>query len=492
MSARFLSGRRALGLLLAFALTAAASARAEPPQAISPARPPGAGSSAPAAPGVAEANPRPPPVLEGIEPEPGGLTAAEVARRVLAVSPSVQQKRAEVTVASEKITQTMIQFFPRVTLLASYLRLSPVSSMIGVPPASFTIKQIEDTFSAGARLSIPLSDYVLRLADAAASSAASKEAARLALEAERLKVASDARALYFNWLRARAQAAIAEKAVERTRARLEDARAAFTVGAISRGELLRIEALVANTELVDARARSFVALTMGQLAILMEDPHPAYRVGEGVPDPAAVPEPKGDVTTLAYTAFERRLEVAAVAESAKAFRHGAGATRAGSLPRVDGVGDVTEASPNPRYFPPQKRWNATWSLGVQASWTIDDLFLGSAAARELEANAAAMDARARALRGGIANEVLMAHLDLSRARVAYQKQRVALDAAEEAYRVTTDLFRAGRATGTDLIEAEGGLLDAKLGDVNARIDLTVAAISLRHATGEDRADAPAR
>jgi outer membrane protein TolC len=36
-----------------------------------------------------------------------------------------------------------------------------------------------------------------------------------------------------------------------------------------------------------------------------------------------------------------------------------------------------------------------------------------------------------------------------------------------------------------LIGAETDLLDAKLGDVNARIDLSIAAIELRHATGRD-------
>src|SRR3954451_19975775 len=51
------------------------------------------------------------PELEGITPEPGGLTAAEVARRALAVSPSVKDKRAQVDAANEQITQTMLAFF---------------------------------------------------------------------------------------------------------------------------------------------------------------------------------------------------------------------------------------------------------------------------------------------------------------------------------------------------------------------------------------------
>ncbi len=89
------------------------------------------------------------------------------------------------------------------------------------------------------------------------------------------------------------------------------------------------------------------------------------------------------------------------------------------------------------------------------------------------------------LRAAIASEVLNAYLDLSRAHAAVEKQKAALASAEEGYRVTTDLFRAGRATSTDVIEAESQLLEAKLGDVNDRIDLAVAEIALRHATARD-------
>ena len=81
--------------------------------------------------------------------------------------------------------------------------------------------------------------------------------------------------------------------------------------------------------------------------------------------------------------------------------------------------------------------------------------------------------------------MLGAYQDLARARVSLEKQRVALAAAQEGYRVQTDLFRAGRATGTELIQSEQQLLVAKVAEVNSRIDLTIAALALRHAVGRD-------
>jgi outer membrane protein TolC len=450
------------------------------------------------------------PALEGISPEPGGLTANEVARRALIVAPSVKQKRAEVSAANEKVTQTEIQFFPKLTLLAGYQRISNVTTSLGslVPaetpgPLSvqgtqvldagghalaavpFVLPTVPNNYLLEATASIPLSDYILKLSDAAASSNAGVESSRLNVAAEKLKVETDAKTLYFNWLRARAQTSIARSSVEQTHARLQDAQASFNVGAISKADLLRIQALVANTELILNQAESMQALTTGQLAIVMEDWHPNYHVGEGIPEPTSIADADAPLNNLIAEGHSRRLEMHAMDEAVKSLTRGASATRSGSLPRIDATGNVIYANPNQRYFPPQSAWHATWAVGVQASWTIDDTFANSSAARALDDQAQAMMAQQTALRAGIADEVLIAYLNLGRARVALDKQRTALAAAQEGYRVTTDLFRAGRATSTDLLEDEQRLLEAKLGDVNARIDLTLAAIALKHATGRD-------
>jgi outer membrane protein TolC len=154
------------------------------------------------------------------------------------------------------------------------------------------------------------------------------------------------------------------------------------------------------------------------------------------------------------------------------------------------VGDVTYASPNQRYFPPQQEWNATWAVGLVASWTVGDAFLNGAVGAELDANARGMEAQRRGVMAAITNEVVAAHLDVSNALAALNTSDTALRAAGEAYRVTTDLFRAGRATTTDLIEAESELLAARLTATDARIDLNIAMLRLHHASGADVTSVP--
>ena len=200
-----------------------------------------------------------------------------------------------------------------------------------VTAVPFVIPTVQNQWSLEAHLNVPISDYVLKVADAAASSKASSESARTAVAAEKLKVAADAETLYFNWLRARGQVSIAKSAVERTEARQQDARASFAVGVISKGDLLRIEALVANTELTLNRAESFASLTTGQLAIVMEDWHPNYHVGEGIPEPSQIPQATASLNETIAPAQERRLEIRAVDQAISSTTHGAAATRSGCV-----------------------------------------------------------------------------------------------------------------------------------------------------------------
>src|ERR1043165_8811966 len=112
----------ALSLSERFASSAAAQGPAPAPHPAAPPAPAGTTPVVPAQEGVTNrALPdRPRATFEGLEPEAGGPTSDEVARRALAASASVKEKRAQLDAANEKITETTFQFFPRTTLLASY------------------------------------------------------------------------------------------------------------------------------------------------------------------------------------------------------------------------------------------------------------------------------------------------------------------------------------------------------------------------------------
>lgn len=452
-----------------------------------------------------------------ILPRPDGLTADQVAKESVGSSHSVRARLAELDQALARLDQTTAEFLPRLTVRAAYTRLSNVSTdlsggalvgalnpgPLGVGPcplgggecvldsqgtpvgaSSFAFDSPENNYSLSATLSIPISDYLLKLSDAAAGARANRVAAELSLRAERLKVQADARALFYEWLRAQARVAIAQKSVERTRARLRDAKPAFELGTITKADVMRLEALAAGTEQVVLEAIAFQKLTAIQLGLVMgRTESPEFVNGEDITQPL-VPT-SGTLESLTQEGLRTRLELKSLDEAARSTRLASKALAAGQLPKIEAFGDVTIANPNQRYFPLETRWRATWSIGASATWTVGDYFSSGATSREASAQARALAAQRAALADGVRQEIASFYLARSEAEGALAASRRELAASEEAYRVATDLYRVGRFTTTEVIEAEADLLSARLNELNARIRLRIAEVRLRHAAGRD-------
>ena len=87
---------------------------------------------------------------------------------------------------------------------------------------------------------------------------------------------------------------------------------------------------------------------------------------------------------------------------------------------------------------------------------------------------------------GIRLEVESALVEAAQARYAIGTSAQTLAAAEESYRVRHELFRAGRATLTELTDAQTELTRARLELANAHIAARIALTQLSHAMGRDQ------
>jgi outer membrane protein len=457
--------------------------------------------------------------LEALKPQPGGLTADQVATRTLASSPTLVARQAEIEAAKAKVDAAVANFLPRLTLTAMYRRVSPVDAALGgaivgaanagpivvgpcpdpalgascaldsaglpIAAAEFEFPSLVNHYSLNAQLALPLSDYVLRLSNTMAATRANQRATQLQKQAETAKVASDARLAYYNWLRTVAGLSVAQSSLQRFEAMLKDARTAFELGAVTKADVLRLEAAVASTQLAITETDTLRQLAEEQLAALMGEPVQPYRVGETVAvDPVRIPS-AGKLSDLVAGAYERRLELKALAAATRSLRAAARAAEVSQWPRLDAFGDVTHANPNLSIFPQVQEWNTTWAVGLSLSWTVNDAFSGRATAAELEAMRRKLEADRQNLERGIKLEVTSSYLDLKKARTAIETATRSSAAAREAYRVARDLYRVGRATTTDLMVAESELVAASLKEVNAALDYQAARVRLAHATGSD-------
>jgi len=454
---------------------------------------------------------------EALRPDPQGLTSSAVAKRAVEVAPRVQASDAAVEIAAAQVDQTIVSYLPRFGASASYTRLSDVNVQFGsgalvgatnpgllttgacpgggpgvcvldaggapVGAASFEIPQVLNQFSTQASLSVPVSDYVLRIFSGLKAANKNEDAARLSKEAEIRKVAIDARVVYYNWLRAVTQVAIAKDALRTSEARLRDAEVGYRVGVVTEADRLRIEALVAQASRLLSEGEAFERVTRESLAVIMDEPVREYRVGEDLLSAAPTPRELPELEALVAQALQNRPELASLATTVEALDAGIRSERAGYAPRLEGFADVTYANPNPRFFPPTDEWNATWSAGARLAWTINQPLATRMRNKELKAQSRNLDAQYHALQRGIHLEVASAYAERKNAIAAIGYTRIAREANEAAYRAVSAQFKVGRTTATDVIVVLQDLFNAQLQDINARIDLRVAEAKLDYAIG---------
>jgi outer membrane protein TolC len=432
------------------------------------------------------------------------LTAENLARKAESTSFDVAARRQEVAAAQAALEQARSAYLPRISGAARYVRLSDlavptIGNLVVAPtvgtgpippgapllnvPVSFPILLDQYTLSAG--LQLPLSDYLLRIPQGVSGARAGADAAALGDHSTRLRVAADARVLYYTWLRARGQDEVVVQSLEQARGHLEDVRHLAEAGVASKADVLRVESQVAGAELLAVRTHNLVELVEQQIRTAMHDPVTTkYSVGETVD--ADVPAiDAGDLDALLQEAGRNRLELRALLESARALREQAKAARAVGWPRLDGFADGTYANPNPRILPQKDEFIGSWDVGIQLSWAPTDSWGTSAAAQAAEARASQIDAQRALAEDGIRIEVTQARQALQEATVGIGTTRRGLDAAQESYRVRRVLFQNGRATSVELTDAETELTRARLEALSARIDLRIARVRLDHALGRD-------
>jgi outer membrane protein TolC len=413
-----------------------------------------------------------------------GLTPDEAARRTVKNSAALEAKQRALEGVDAQASQTMWAFSPKAKLGASYTRLSPVSLAIvpGEPP--FVLP--ENSYSFDASLSVPLSDYVLRLSHAQAGVDRARETAVFDRGATYASVDRDARVYYYNWVRSQAQEIIAAQNLEQASGHLKDAQNAFQAGLLSKAEVLSAEVAKKNAELLVERSRNNTELARLSLEVYMGDvPGQKYEIGEDVfaPNPALQSLPES--AAAVREAERQRMEFKSLLAAERAYRERASLERVADYPRLDGVAGLTYANPNQRYFIPDDKFHTSWQAGVALTWTPTDIG-GAEAARDVAlARAAELAAQKRMVHDALRLEVDQALKAAREARFTIDVAGEALAASEESYRVRRELFRAGRATSVELTDAETELTRTRLQLADAHVNARVALVQLNHALGRD-------
>jgi outer membrane protein len=436
----------------------------------------------------------------------GGLTAEQVAKKATATSFVTEQKRQEVEVAAANLDKALYDFIPRLSGSASYFRLSKVEStslgnLVVAPdaapgpigpgqtfvaaPVAFDSLQSSTSFTSS--LSVPLSDYVLRLFQQHAGAKAQLQSSQHSLDATRRKTDYDARALYYDWARAELDAAVAQQNLELSNEHLARLQALQAADSASPADVARVEATVASSERVLVQAKNLAALQKARVGIAMHDggTHD-YQIGEDLR--AAPPERSDidDIGELTRIAERNRPELKAAALQAVAYDKQADATRSRILPRLEASAQNTLANPNQRYFPQQDEFNNSWQVGVQLTFSSGDALAAKSQVAASRAQARGALAQRAQLLDAVRTEVTDAVLSHRSAQAALKSTARRLAAAETSYRARRERFQVGQATTIELTEAQTELFNARLEAIQAQVSVRVARARIAYVTGRER------
>ena len=438
-----------------------------------------------------------------LTPKSGGLTLSRVIARALKGDANLQLAQANVRAARAGQLESGLQFIPSLNLSFRYTRLSEftpvslpffdgarcVSSLADCQSNTQAYYQslqlapaILDQFALRGSISVGLSDIPLRLLRQYQAAGQTLEARRLDAQATAAQVAQGAGEAFYEYLRALGQLAVAGQSVDSAQRRRDDLQRSVAAGVVPRAELLRAEAMLTDLQRLRLLSQNSLGLAEAQLRQRTHaDPTEPLDLGEAL-DAAVTLE--SEVAPLIQRALSQRAEIQSVERQAQALGLNRSALWASLLPSLSASGNVDYANPNSRFFPQTAEFRATWDLSLQLSFSPSQTAVAAATMARVGAQQQALLAQARAVREGVEIEVRAQHSMALAAQAQIAVARAQLLAADENYRVRSSRAGAGSATPGELAEVETELLRARLGVVNAHVDLRIALCRLARVLGE--------
>ena len=398
---------------------------------------------------------------------PRSFSLSEAMQRAIEHSPRVADVRARQAGARATVTSRQALARPTITAASSVLRTNHVDEFgVVQPDGRFRVlfPDIPSNYRFRGEMAIPI--WTGGRVEALVNSA---EAEARAIEAEGRAVEADVRLetsrAYWTLVTSRGRISVLEQTMTRNDAWVRDVRARVDAGVLPPNDVLSAEAQRARQSVRLIQARQDAALAELTLARLIGEPQ-----GQPIALSSTVSDPSPGVAELAAAspesliarALEVRAERGALLDRVAAARANADAAAASRAPQLSGLAAVEPARPNNRFVPRSDDWRTSWDLGVSLSWSVWDAGRSRAEQAAALAQADAIQARVRDFDEIVAVEVRERLMALTTGREALSASEQAVAAAAEARRVIEERFAAGVATSTDVLDAQLALLEAEL------------------------------
>ena len=283
----------------------------------------------------------------------------------------------------------------------------------------------------------------------------------LGLELCKQQVKAATMSAYYQALQAKNQIKVAQDSVNTLTEHLKNVNAQYTVGTVAKSDVLGTQVQMANAEQNLINANNSYDVAIASLNNIMGLPTDTELNLTDSLDYNVYEIPLEECTAYARS---NRPDVLMADYQVAIAQAGVQQARAGYLPKVSAQASKSWAGDSPfgseetdvRYSP-----NNNWTAGLVLSWDIWDNNVTQSKVNQSKAAVAKAEAAAENTRQSGDLEVRTAYLNLKAAEKSINTTQVAVDKAQEDYKIAQVRYAAGVGTNLDVMDAEEKLAQAQ-------------------------------
>ncbi len=402
------------------------------------------------------------------------LTVREAVQTALANHPDVALSRNDVQSAAGGVRVQRSGLGPTVTVSLSQQTQQSFALSSGSGAVGGAGNILGLAGSTGAQAQQLLYDSG-RTKDSMAAARHQLAAAEQSLESARNQTVLNVKRAFYQYLQYRRLTGVAGRQLKDQGTHLEEAQARYRARVAPWGDVARALASVASAQSSLAGAQRDELQARLNLAVAMGiDPRTPIEPAEEDEDAPDLP-----AASLVERALSSRPEVVQVQATVAAAERTLSAAGKGNSPQLNALAGLTTSNSTL-----SSSANGQGYVGISLQFSPFDSGLVRGKVQEARASLESARTRMEATRRDITQAVLSVHLDLQAARQQAAATVVQVASAEESLRIAEGRYRAGQGTLLDVTDAQTALNEARVGQVNARAQISVAAATLSYQLGQ--------
>lgn len=415
------------------------------------------------------------------------VTLRECMEASLKASSSLRASRARVDAAEGRTGEVRSALLPQLRFSGRIAQLSKVPEFsLSLPFIGQQTLFPSITRNYSARLSLQQTVFSgFRLAKSLEAAEHQEEAVRLDHSRDQGELVLNVATAYWTLYRAQRVESVLAQSVEQVALHQKDVENFRKQGMATDLDVLRVQTQFSDIRVRHIEAQGRVRLSAIALNSLIGFPLQTVLL------PADDPGRSGDeslavnlsVEQVMQAAREKRNEVAAVYARRETAKASVVAARGGWYPQLVLSANYDYARPNPRVIPPKDAWEKSWDVGLSVQWNIWDWFATAHQTTQAEANLSQSEANLTQVSDAVSLEAAQDYFKMMEAKERIQAASLGLQQAEENYRITAEKFKRGASSNTDLLDAEMALLQARLNETQALVDITLQTYRLKRSMG---------